>query len=57
MRSPAGAAASVAGFVGIVIGIGATWWVSRVTVLSGLVYLVVLTIAYFFMRPRASSMA
>ena len=57
MRSPAGAAASVAGFVGIVIGIGATWWVSSVTVLSGLVYLVVLTIAYFFMRPRASSMA
>jgi L-asparagine transporter-like permease len=57
IRSPAGATASVAGFVGIVIGIGATWWVSRVTVLSGLVYLVVLTIAYFFMRPRASSMA
>jgi L-asparagine transporter-like permease len=52
MRSPAGAVASAAGFAGIVIGIGATWWVSRVTVISGVVYLVVLTFAYFLMQAR-----
>jgi len=52
MRSPGGATASVLGFTGIVVALAATWWYSRVTVLSGVLYMLVLTVAYWLMKPR-----
>src|SRR5262249_35662152 len=54
MRSPGGAAASRLGFVALAIAIASPWWVeqSRITIVSGGPYLVVLTIAYWFARRR-----
>ena len=52
MRSPGGATASIIGFVAIVASLVATWWYSRVTVLSGLVYLVGLSTAYLLARAK-----
>ncbi len=46
LRSPGGAWASVAGFVAIVVSLGMTWGASPVTVVSGVVYLVVLSAFY-----------
>ncbi len=52
LRSPGGAAASRVGFVVLALAIASTWWVdqSRITIVSGGPYLLVLTIAYFAMR-------
>jgi L-asparagine transporter-like permease len=52
MRSPGGATASVVGFIAIVASLTATWWYSRVTVLSGLVYLVGLSAAYALAKTK-----
>jgi AAT family amino acid transporter len=52
MRSPGGATASVVGFIAIVTSLAATWWYSRVTVLSGMVYIVGLSTAYLLARTR-----
>ena len=54
MRSPGGAWLSVAGFVAIVVSLFATWWYSRITVISGVLYLVVLSAAYLAAKPRRS---
>ncbi|HYX69740.1 MAG TPA: amino acid permease [Terriglobales bacterium] len=54
MRSPGGAWLSAAGFVAIVISLIATWWYSRITVLSGVLYLVVLSAAYLAARRPKS---
>jgi L-asparagine transporter-like permease len=52
LRSPGGAAASRAGFVVLALAIASTWWVdqSRITIVSGGPYLLVLTIAYIATR-------
>jgi L-asparagine transporter-like permease len=52
MRSPGGATASVVGFVAIVVSLVATWWYSRVTVISGVVYIVGLSGAYLLARTK-----
>jgi L-asparagine transporter-like permease len=53
-RAPGGTVFSAIGFVGILVAIGTTWWVpqSRITILSGLPYLGLLTIAYFVVGKR-----
>lgn len=52
MRAPGGAVLSAIGFVGIFLAIASTWWVpqSRITIVSGLPYLAILTIAYMIVR-------
>jgi AAT family amino acid transporter len=52
LRSPGGAMASKAGFIALVAAIGSTWWVeqSRITIVSGGPYLLVLTAAYWMTR-------
>ena len=54
LRSPGGAAASSVGFVALALAIASTWWVeqSRITIVSGGPYLLVLTVAYWIVRPR-----
>jgi len=52
MRSPGGAAASMFGFIAISLSLAATWWYSRVTVLSGVVYIVGLSAAYLLTRTK-----
>ncbi|HXZ80696.1 MAG TPA: amino acid permease [Terriglobales bacterium] len=54
MRAPGGAAMSIIGFVGIVIAIASTWWTpqSRVTVVSGLPGLLILSVGYLLVRRR-----
>jgi amino acid transporter, AAT family len=55
-RSPLGAAGSVFGFVAVLAAILLTWRVSqsRITVISAGPYLLVLTLAYIFVRKRTS---
>ncbi len=57
MRAPGGAVSSAIGFIGIVLAIGSTWWVpqSRITIVSGLPYLAILSIGYLLVRKRRSS--
>src|SRR5262245_2056444 len=52
MRSPGGALASRVGFVALALAILSTWWVdqSRITIVSGGPYLLVLTTAYWMTR-------
>ena len=52
MRSPGGATASRVGFVVLALAIASTWWVeqSRITIVSGGPYLLVLTVAYWIMK-------
>jgi L-asparagine transporter-like permease len=52
MRSPGGAMASVFGFVAIAASLFATWWYSRVTVVSGVVYIAGLSLAYLLIAHR-----
>jgi L-asparagine transporter-like permease len=54
LRSPGGAAASAIGFAALVLAIASTWWVdqSRITIVSGGPYLLVLTAAYWMTRLR-----
>ena len=52
MRSPGGATASIVGFIAIVISLAATWWYSRVTVLSGVAYIAALSAAYALANAR-----
>ncbi len=54
MRSPGGALASRIGFVVLLFAIASTWWVeqSRITIISGGPYLLVLTAAYWALGRR-----
>jgi hypothetical protein len=56
LRSPGRAAASRAGFLALALAIASTWWVkeSRITIVSGGPYLLVLTIASWACRRRAA---
>jgi amino acid transporter, AAT family len=57
MRAPGGAFLSAVGFVGIALAIASTWWVpqSRITIVSGLPYLAILSLAYLLARKRLRS--
>ena len=50
MRSPLGAWGSAVGFVLIIVAILQTGWHSHLTLISGVVYMVVLTAAYFLLK-------
>jgi L-asparagine transporter-like permease len=54
MRAPGGAWLSALAFVAILFAVVLTWWVpqSRITILSGPPYLLVLTIAYWLARKK-----
>jgi AAT family amino acid transporter len=49
-RSPLGASGSIVGLILIVMAILKTWWDSRLSFASGIVYLIVLNAAYLFLR-------
>ena len=53
MRSPFGAWGSVLGFVLIIVAFLETVWHSRLTLISGGVYMVGLTAAYFLLRKKS----
>jgi len=58
MRSPGGATASLIGFVAMLIALATTWRYSRVTVVGGIIYIALLSLAYPIMRrihPREKS--
>jgi L-asparagine transporter-like permease len=57
MRAPGGATLSVVGFAAIAAVIVSTWWVpqSRITIVSGGPYLLILSLAYLLSRKRARS--
>lgn len=52
LHAPGGRALSIFGFVALMAAVGSTWFVpqTRITVVSGPFYLLVLTIAYFVVR-------
>jgi len=52
MRSPIGWWGSAVGFVLIVVAFVETGWKSHLTAISGVAYLVVLTIAYYFLKTQ-----
>jgi amino acid transporter, AAT family len=56
MRAPGGAVLSAIGLTGILLAVISTWWVpqSRITIVSGLPYLALLSLAYLVMRKRWS---
>jgi len=56
MRAPGGAVLSAIGLTGILLAVVSTWWVpqSRITIVSGLPYLALLSLAYLVMRKRWS---
>jgi amino acid transporter, AAT family len=51
MHSPLGAWGSALGLTLVTAAVLKTWWDSRVNLISGLAYLVVLTIAYLLIKP------
>lgn len=53
-RAPGGLWMSVIGFVGIAVAIGTTWWVpqTRITIVSGVPYLVLLSLGYVVVGKR-----
>jgi amino acid transporter, AAT family len=53
MRSPLGAWGSVLGLTLVTAAILKTWWDSRVSLLSGVSTLLILTAAYMFLRSRS----
>jgi len=58
MRAPGGAWLSAIGFAGILLAIASTWWVpqTRITIVSGIPYLALLSLAYWLARkPRRQS--
>jgi L-asparagine transporter-like permease len=52
MRSPLGAWGSALGFVLIIVAFLETGWHSHLTLISGALYMVVLTVAYFLLKNR-----
>lgn len=57
MRAPGGAVLSAIGLTGILLAVASTWWLpqSRITIVTGLPYLGILSLAYVFMRRRCGS--
>jgi L-asparagine transporter-like permease len=56
MRAPGGAWLSLVAFIAVLFGVLLTWWVpqSRITILSGPPYLLVLTLAYWLARKKTA---
>ena len=54
-RSVLGAGGSMIGFALIVLAIGKTWWDSRVSFVSGVVYLIVLNVVYLMTKNSRRS--
>ena len=56
MRAPGGALLSWIGLTGILLAVASTWWVpqSRITIVSGLPYLALLSLAWLVLRNRWS---
>jgi len=52
MRSPLGAWGSASGFVLILVAVLETGWNSHLTLISGAVYMIVLTTAYFLLKRK-----
>jgi L-asparagine transporter-like permease len=52
MRSPLGAWGSALGFGLIIVAILETGWTSHLTLISGAVYMVVLTAVYFLLKKK-----
>jgi L-asparagine transporter-like permease len=52
LRSRGGTWLSLAGFAAIVVSLAATWWYSHVTVISGVLYLGVLSAGYLAARQK-----
>jgi amino acid transporter, AAT family len=55
MRSPLGAWGSGLGFLLIIVALLETSWNSRLTLISSVIYMVVLTAAYFFLTKKQST--
>jgi len=53
MRSPLGAWGSALGFLLVIVALLETGWASRLTLISGAVYIVVLTAAYFLLKRNS----
>ena len=49
-RSPLGKWGSIFGLVAVLAAIGKTWWDSRVNLVSGMTFLIALTVLYFVLR-------
>ena len=56
MRSPLGAWGSGLGLTLVTAAILKTWWDSRVSLLSGVSSLLLLTVAYMFLRAKRQSL-
>jgi amino acid transporter, AAT family len=54
MRSPFGIWGSVLGFALVIIALLEAGWISHLTLISGVAYLVLLTLAYWYMKRRRS---
>jgi AAT family amino acid transporter len=50
-RSPLGKWGSILGLAVVLASIAKTWWDSRVNLVAGIVFLIGLTILYYFLRP------
>jgi len=59
LRSPGGAAASWLGLAGVIAAVVSTWWVpqTRVTLVSGVPQLALLSLAYWLVRRRPPAVA
>ncbi len=52
-RSPLGKWGSIIGLAVVLASVLKTWWDSRVNLIVGLIFLIVLTLLYFLLRPNA----
>jgi amino acid transporter, AAT family len=52
-RSPLGKWGSIIGLAVVMACIGKTWWDSRINLIAGLTFLIVLTLLFFLLRPGA----
>jgi L-asparagine transporter-like permease len=53
-RSPLGKWGSIIGLTMVLASVAKTWWDSRVNLIAGLTFLIVLTLIYFLLRPNVS---
>jgi AAT family amino acid transporter/D-serine/D-alanine/glycine transporter len=56
MRSPVGAWGSILGLALVTAAILKTWWDSRVSLISGVSALLILTVVYVFLKPSGVAM-
>jgi hypothetical protein len=56
MRSPVGAWGSILGLTLVTAAILKTWWDSRVSLISGVSALLILSIAYVFLKSSDATM-